>query len=92
MSPPLPDGNYQEHSEAIYCQYETQLFNSDERVSLLNARNCDCFLDINMDNPDELHERYDDYPLALKIMTDSKNLTRVRQIILRSAYFDDFAP
>lgn len=40
-----------------------------------------------MDYPDELLERYYDYPLAPKIMTLDVNLTGEKKMELRAAFF-----
>ena len=91
MSQPMPDGYFEWLSDAECREMEQRLINVVERKEIFD-QNRSYILEVDLNYPEELHERDDDYPMAPELMTIEPEITSEKQHELRAQYFGAACP
>ena len=91
MSQPMPDGAFEWLSDAECRDMEQRLITVVERKGIFD-QNQSFIFQVDLDYPQELHDRDDDYPMAPELMTIEAKITGEKQHELRAQYFGAACP
>ena len=91
MSQAMPDSDFEWLSDAECREMEHRLINVVERNEIF-GHNRGYIFEVDMDYPQELHERDDDYPMAPELITIEAQITGEKQHELRAQYFGAACP
>ena len=91
MSQAMPDGDFEWLNNAECREMENRLINAIERNEIFGHTR-GYILEVDMDYPQELHERDDDYPMAPELITIEAEITGEKQHELRAQYFGAACP
>ena len=90
MSQAMPDGDFEWLSESECREMEHRLINEVDRE--IFSKNRSYILEVDLEYPEELHERDEDYPMAPELMTIEAKMTGQKQHELRTQYFGAACP
>ena len=91
MSQAMPDGNFEWLSDAECREIKHRLINPVERYEIF-GQNQSYIFKVDLDYPQELHERDDYYPMAPELMTIEAKITGEKQHDLSAQYFGAACP
>ena len=91
MSQPMPYGAFEWLSDAEFGEMKQRLINLVERKQIFD-KNQSYIFEVNIDYPQELHKRDEDYPMTPKLMTIETEIIKEKQHKLRAQYFGSACP